>query len=194
MGQEGIGKNSGIESKIKLKMKKIVFIALVFSSVFISGCGYTTGSTLPGNLRTIYVEHFENKINYATESKRNVYFPLLEVDVRNAIIDRFLFDGNLRILEADTADMILKGELIGYEREPLRYTDDDDIQEYRIEIVVNLTLTDTKNDLVIWQENGFRGEAEYFVTGSQAITEATAVSNATVDLARRVVERTIENW
>ena len=35
--------------------------------------------------------------------------------VRNDVIDRFLFDGNLQVVEEDKADVILIGELIGYE-------------------------------------------------------------------------------
>ena len=175
-------------------MKKFTFLLIAVLSVFLLGCGYTTSSTLPARLRTIYIEHFSNKIDFAAENKRNVYLPLLEVDTRNAIINRFLFDGNVKAVKPDVASMILKGELISYDRTALRYTDDDDVLEYRIQIAVNLTLIDTALDETIWQEKGFVGQAEYFISGPDAITEAAAVENATVDLARRIVERTIENW
>ena len=77
---------------------------------------------------------------------------------------------------------------------PLRYTDDDDVQEYRVQVVVSFELTNAHNEEFSWQEPSFVGEATYFVTGSQATTEESAVDKAIIDLARRIVERTIEDW
>ncbi len=167
-------------------------IAAVFSGM--GGCGYTTQSALPARLKTICVEPFVNNIDYTASDDRQIYFPLLEVKVRNAIIDRFLFDGNLRVAEKDQADLVLSGELIRYERYALRYTDNDDVQEYRVHVIVNLVMKDCRQNEVFWEESGFAGEATYFVSGAMATTESSALEEATVDLARRVVERTIENW
>lgn len=160
----------------------------------LSSCGYTTKSTLPSRLRTIHIEAFENKIDYASEGRRNLYLPLLEVKVRNAVVDRFLFDGNLRAAEADRADLILKGKLIQYQRVPLRYSGNNDTEEYRVEIVVGLELWDTENEVLMWQETRFGGDATYFISGSQATTEDSAIDEAIEDLARRIVERTVEDW
>jgi len=162
--------------------------------VYVAGCGYTTKSSLPPRHKTIHVEKFANKIDFTAANQRNLYFPLLEVDVKNAVIDRFLFDGNLRIADADLANLILKGDLVGYHRSPLRYTDDDDVLEYRIQISVNLKMIEVGAEEPFWTENGFVGEAEYFVSGALAKTESVVVKEAIKDLARRIVERTIENW
>jgi hypothetical protein len=149
---------------------------------------------LPKNIQTIYVEPFKNSINFTTGTGRNVYLPLLETDSRNAVINRFLFDGNLRIADPQTADLILKGELKSYQRSGLRYTDDDDVEEYRVHITVAFEMWDTQNDEISWKEPNFVGEATYFVSGSEASTEESAVNEAIADLARRIVERTIEDW
>jgi len=168
----------------------------VLSFMMISGCGYTTRSTLPKNIKTIHIASFKNKIDYTSDAGggRNIYLPLLEVDVRNAVIDRFLFDGNLKVVEEGRADFILRGNLKRYERTVLRYTDDDDVQEYRVHVTVSLELWTPQTDEPDWTESDFVGEATYFVSGPQAISEETAIKNAITDLARRIVERTIENW
>ena len=137
---------------------------------------------------------FANKIDYAAENKRNLYLPLLEVNVRNGIINRFQFDGNLKIAKEPDADLVLAGELVDYTREVLRYTDNNDPLEYRIQIVTNLKLNKGKDGPVVWQENGFVGEATYFVSGPQIKSESAAVDDAVTDLSRRIVERTVENW
>ncbi len=191
-----------------MKLSGIFFRSIVsclLSVGVFSSCGYTTRSTLPSSIKTIHIETFKNNIDFAAEGRRNLYLPLLEIKVRNAVINRFLFDGNLKIAEADKADLILKGQLTGYDRSALRYTDDGDVQEYRIHITVSLELrnanvpteevpTSTEKPAGGWTEPGFVGEATYFVTGASASSEESAVEDAITDLARRIVERTVEDW
>ncbi|OGX07942.1 MAG: hypothetical protein A2Z88_04680 [Omnitrophica WOR_2 bacterium GWA2_47_8] len=176
-------------------MKKI-FLLLMLSSLplVLQGCGYTTASTLPSHLKTIYVEPLKNSVDYTSEAKRNIYFPLMEVTIRNEIINRFLFDGHLKIAKEENADLILRGELVNYERNVLRYTDNNDPLEYRIHVVINLTIIEREKDAVFLEETGFVGETTYFATGSLSKSEADAVQDAILDTAHRVVERTIENW
>jgi len=176
-------------------MKKLFIFALIsFLPLFFTGCGYTvSGSTLASHIHTIHVENFKNQITFGAEGRRNIYFPLVELKARNAVIDRFLFDGNLKISEADTADLILKGTLTRYFRRGLRFSDDEDTEEYRVYVVMSLELLNASGE-VVWSEPDFSGDATYFVSGSQATSEESAVEAAIEDLARRIVERTIEDW
>jgi len=122
---------------------------------------------------------------------------MLESDVTKKVTNKFLFDGNLKPVKEENADLILKGELVGFRRDPLRYTDSDEVEEYRINIQVNLSLWDTKENQLVWQENNFTGDFTYFTSFSTAGTprsEDAAVNDALDDLARRIVERTVEQW
>lgn len=175
-------------------MRKIFIGVLCFFILGIVGCGYTTKSALPPRLKTINIQPFKNSINYATLGDRDVYFQLLEVKVHNAVVDRFQFDGNLRIVQPEAADLILKGEVVESRRNPLRYTSNDDVEEYRIQIVMKLELLDVKTGEPMWEYDRFVGEATYFLTGVQATSEDSAVAEAALDIARRIVETTIENW
>ena len=159
-----------------------------------SGCGYSARSALPKGLNSVYVENFKNNITFTSETTRDLYFPLLETKIRKAVIDRYLFDGNLKIADPGKADLILKGDLVSYDRNAIRFTDNDDAEEYRMYIVMNLTLLDRRTNEPVWIENGFTGEATYFVSGPLVKSESDAIEDAMTDLARRIVERTIENW
>jgi hypothetical protein len=160
----------------------------------IAGCGYTTGSLLPSNYRKIAIQPFVNKVNNIEENSSVLYVPLLETNVRTAIIDRFVFDGNLHIADLDKADLVLNGALIGVQQDDLRQDVNQNVQEYRIRIIVSLSLTDAATGKVLWKEPSFAGETTYFLTGSQASSQSAAIDAALTDLATRVVERTIENW
>jgi hypothetical protein len=173
-------------------MARLLLSFLLVLSV--AGCGYTTGSLLPSKYRKIAIQPFRNKINYVDENIQGVYIPLLESNVRTAIIDRFLFDGNLRIADPDKADLVLSGDLIGFAQDTLRQDVNQNVQEYQVRVIVSLTLTDAATGMVLWKEPSFTGETTYFLTGPQAESQSAAVDAAMTDLATRVVERTIENW
>src|SRR5580692_6677050 len=99
-------------------MARIFWCILLVLSI--AGCGYTTGSLLPSNYRKIAIQPFQNKVNNYDENSNVLYVPLLETNVRTAIIDRFLFDGNLHIADPDKADLLLNGDLIGVAQDNLR--------------------------------------------------------------------------
>ena len=160
----------------------------------VTGCGYTTKSLLPENYRTIFVQPFENKIDFVNADDRKLYVAGLESRVREAVVDRYLFDGNLRGAEQDTADLILKGKLLKFEREELRLQTNETVKEYRIRVTVALTLWDPTANTVVWEEPAFAGEATYYTTGALAKSESQAMDEAVKDFATRAVARTIENW
>lgn len=173
-------------------------LILILILSFISGCGYTTRSMIDPNVKTIYVKPFENKIDFGAQdgvySKLRTYYPQLETNITSAVVDRFLFDGNLKIVKEEDTDVILKGELVEYRREVLRYEEDKDIEEYRLNIVVNISLWNRKENRLLWQENNFTGETTYFISGSKAKSESAAIKDGITDLASRIVARAIENW
>lgn len=172
------------------KVNKIVLMLCIL----VSGCGYTTGSLLPSNYRTINVDSFRNKIGHLSEDSRELYIPLLENKVRDSIIVRFQNDGHLKVERKDQTDLLLKGDLTRFEREELRIDNDQNVTEYRIRITVNIALYDGVEGVEIWKEGSFAGEATYYLSGPQAKSESVALEDALTDLSRRIVERTLENW
>lgn len=186
-------------------MKRIgyrIFLLSVLCFLFsASGCGYSTRSAYHGPYKTIFIEPFANKVDILSEDATSVsqrfrtYHPLLETDLRTAVINRFMFDGGLRIAAKEEADVVLKGELIDYRRDALRYENNqEDVAEYRVSLIMRLSLFKKGEEKPLWNEPGFIGDATYFTSGAQAKTEKAALDDAIADLARRVVERTVENW
>jgi outer membrane lipopolysaccharide assembly protein LptE/RlpB len=176
-------------------MRKVICCLLI---TLLSGCGYTTRSMIASKFHTIYVAPFVNKVDITAESdagsKYRLYRPMIETDITRYVNNRYLFDGNLRPAKEELADLVLKGEVIEFRKDPLRYLDNDAVSEYRINLVVNISLWDKQENKLIWQENSFTGDTTYFTQGSQSKSEDAAVNDALNDLARRIVERTVEEW
>lgn len=174
-------------------------ICIVVLVLAVCGCGYTTrGYITQAGYKTIYVEPFVNKINttseYAEGARFRTYFPLLENKITNAVVDRFNFEGSLRTVQREDADLVLSGSLVNYRRETLRTATNDTPEEYRVTLFVNIKLVENRTGKVLWEKNGFAGDATYFVTDAMATSESHAVQEASIDLARRLVETTVEAW
>lgn len=179
-------------------MNKILVPLFLISAMAFSGCGYTTSSLLPSEYKSIYVDNFKNSINVTAEQSElrmyRGYKPGMEVEITKAVIDNFMFDGNLKIAPEDKANLILKSELTDYKRDSLRYDSNLTVEEYRIKLIVTIQLEEANSGKVLWTERGFTGETTYRIEGSGAMTESQAITVAVKDLAVRIVERTIEAW
>jgi len=180
--------------------KKTIFLVSGFWLLvtLIAGCGYTTRSFIHSQYKKIYIQPFTNKIDITTEASEHrrliTYYPLLETNITSKVIEQFILDGNLRVVREEGADCVLESELIDFRRDTLRYTETDEPKEYRLTLAVNLSLWTKNKEKIIWQEKNFLGDTTYFVTGSLAKSEISAIDDAIKDLARRIVERTVEEW
>ena len=165
-------------------MKKALSFLFALLLVTPSGCGYTLKATPPHGLETIYVETFQNE----------TFEPALEIDLTNSIIDRFLFDGTLRITEKEHADAVLKGTLTRFKREPLRYTNAEEVFEYRLILMIDLSLWDNRTQTTLWEERRFIGDTSFFRSGASEKSEEKATQDAISELSRRIVDRVVEEW
>jgi hypothetical protein len=114
--------------------------------------------------------------------------------VSKSIINKFLFDGNVKPVNMENADLELKGELIEFRRDPLRYTTSDEVEEYRLSLIVNISLWDRAKDKMLWEEKRFYRGFVLLTRGASAKTEDVAIKDAIADLGRRVVARVVEEW
>ena len=179
-------------------MKKILLAVAMILTFTVCGCGYTTKSLLPSCYKTIYVDNFKNGIKITAEQSNERmyrgYKPGMEIKITKAVIDKYLTDGNLRIASPESADLVLSAELIDFNRGGIIYNTSDNVEEYRIKLVVSMELTDAKTGKTVWKEPGFAGETTYRTSGSLEVSEDAAIDAAIADLAKRIVERTIEVW
>lgn len=177
-------------------MKKVIFYLVGFSIIF-WGCGYTTRAFISKEYKTIYVAPFVNKIDITKETeslrKYKLYRPLLERDIQETVILRFNRDGNLKVTTKDESDLILEAELFDFRRDPLRYLDNEEVEEYRISIEVKVRLKERKEDKILKEAN-IVGDTTYFVFGPNKKTEPTAIQEAVDDVARRILEYILEDW
>ena len=162
-----------------------MLLALVLLTL--PGCvGYRLGSTLPPDVKAIYVRLFINKCNE----------PLLEIDTTNATIAEFQKDGTLRIVPKDEADVLLETTLNAMTLTPLRYdqtTDKAKPNEYRLTLQVSFVLKRAKTQEIM-NEASVIGESTFVFIGNLNSSKRAAIPAASQDLAKRIVEKVVETW
>ena len=172
---------------------KITLIMLLATVLGVHACGYRlsgTGSLVPEGAKTIAVPAF---INYTNE-------PYVDLEVTKAVVDEFIADGRLRIVDVEVADLVLRGVVVKYEVTALSYTADSFVQQYRVRIVVNAFLDDLRTKKTLWQEAGIEAVfiSDYKVTiGDITTTKAAkelAVKKAGQDIAWTLRSRVLEGF
>lgn len=170
-------------------------LALCLVGLF--GCGYTSRSALAPHLKTVFVHPFSNRIEFTelttTEQRFQSYRHGLEVTLGNAVVTQYRFNGLLQPAAESSADTRLEGDLVGFRRDALRYSSSTEVEEWRLSLVATLRFYDQRTNALLWRDR-LVGDTTYFARGSKAESEESALERAVEDLARRIVERTVEHW
>lgn len=169
-------------------MRKLTLVAFI-----IAGCGYTLKAVKEPPDKTIYVLPFQNRIEIQKDAPGyNLYYPGLEIELEGVLKERFRYGSNiLPTSKAEDADLILEGTILNFDKAPLRYAQNEEVEEYRIKIRTKVILW--KEGKELWAEE-ITGETTYLVSGPNAKTELQAVRDAVRDLSLRITDRVVEDW
>lgn len=123
----------------------------------VSACGYQfvgRASPLPPEVRRIAVPTFEN----------NTFEPLLDERLTDAVKKAFIDYPRLEVVNsASEADAVLKGRIIAFLLVPLSFNTLNEAAEYRVRIQTDITLQDSRNQKILWQQKKMETITEYFV-------------------------------
>lgn len=173
--------------------------------VAMSGCGYSTTSSLDDKYQTIAVAAFQN---YSKEYD-------LQAPLTNAVTRKFITDGRLQVVDAERADLLLEGVITGYDLKGLTYDQDDNVTQFLCVVTAGVRLTDQQSGEILWQEKTMVGETSFYTRASGQSSdrlrgnaevylstvrsfaseeENRGASEALEQLASDIFYRTIEPW
>jgi hypothetical protein len=132
---------------------------------------------MPDYMQRIYIDFFENRTLKAG----------LDEIVTNSVIEAFRSGSNLRIVDENSADLVLTGGVTGYSKDPFTYTSDQTILEYKVTIRYSVRCVDKARNEVFW-EGDVSDYALYKNDEDQAIREAAKKT------AERLVTNILTNW
>jgi outer membrane lipopolysaccharide assembly protein LptE/RlpB len=172
---------------------KTIVVMLFTSLVVVPSCGYHlsgTGLLVPEGTKTIAVPGFINNTNE----------PYVDVAVTVAVTNEFIADGRLRVVDVESADLVLRGKVVKYEVTALSYTASSTVQQYQVRLVVDASLDDLRSKKTLWKENGIEAVfiSDYQVTigdiTATKIAKEAAIKKASQDIAWTLRSRVLEGF
>lgn len=161
-------------------MNRFIGVTLIVA-VIISGCGvYTLNPGGKSQLGSIAVAPFENETTQYELSSR----------LTELIVDAFISDGSIKVLPEDKAEAILTGMLTRYERIPYVFDENDQVQQYKIQMDFQISLTNPRDNTELWKES-MRQEGIY---NADTETEEDGQRRASARLVEAIINKTTKSW
>ena len=166
------------------------FLWLVFLLFF--GCGFYSfsGSPLSG-INTIGIPVFENQtLEYG-----------ISESLTDSLINLFVRDNTLKVVNEKKADSVLKGAIMKYERVAHTFDASENVKEYKVRIFVDASFEDKKHKKVMWEQKNMEGWGIYSAvailttSGADSIeTEDSGKARAIKKLAEDILNKTVKGW
>ncbi len=152
------------------------------------GCAYSTSTALlPSHLKTVAIPVFEN----ATPEY------VLEQQVTDAVIARFVNDNHLKVVDERSANMVVRGKILGYRNAVFGFNSAVNAEEYRVTIAVAVVIKDQVKNRELWNDQNLIRTSNYYVVnvpGQTAKTEIDGRKDAIDKIAEEILARTVEGW
>lgn len=163
---------------VRCLVLRAIPVLLLFS---LAGCSvYTFNPRGKSDLSSIAVERFDNKTAEYGLADR----------LTDEVIDAFISDGTFKIVPVDGAEAVLVGSLTRYLRRPHTYDQNDEVQEYKVEMDFNVSLKNPEDDSDIWTER----MNQYGTYSVETETEEDAQRKVIALLVETIINRTTKSW
>jgi outer membrane lipopolysaccharide assembly protein LptE/RlpB len=176
----------------KSGIRAVGVMIVILLSLLVS-CGYHfsgRGGIIPEGARNLAVPVFFNATNE----------PYVDVDMTQAVVEEFLTDGRLRVVDLADADLVLRGRIDKYEATAVSFNPASYVQQYRIRIVIEASLQDLRTKKILWQEKGIESNfiSEYPVAlgniQATRVAKEAAIQKASQDIAWTLRSRILEGF
>jgi len=161
-------------------------IALILAAAA-PGCGYTVRSSLPSHLKTLAIPIFGNN---------TVEFGLAD-DITQSLVNGFLVDRSMRIVQERDANAVLRGSVVAYRNQVFGYTSSERATEYEIVLTVQVAFRDMIKNRDVWKEDALTVRTTYNVVAvgtEPAKTETDGRKEVVQKLTDQIVSRTVQGW
>ena len=156
----------------------------MFIVLLIAGCSYSIYTTGYPHLKTIQILAVENQTsNY---DLRDLVF--------NSLVDNYESDGRLKLVGL-SPDCQLECSILDYSNKIVSYSGSS-IDEYEVRVLFEVTFTDLKKNLVIWQNGSLMKSERYSLSDENSIfkSEADAQGEIMSKLFDTIMKNTLEEW
>lgn len=120
----------------------------------------------------------------------------LEQELTDAVIQRFVRDNHLKIVDERSANAVIRGRVTQYKNAVFGFSNSAQANEYRITIGVTVTFKDLVKNRELWSDQVVKS-ANYYVQdvpGQTAKTDLDGRKEAIEKIADEILSRSVEGW
>ncbi len=148
--------------------------------LLILACSYGFTGSLPGYLHTVKVYPFRSLVTRYG----------LENELTSRVTGRMVADGRLAVV-VDGPDSELAGTVAAYSRSPYSYTSSEVVEEYKLEIRVEVVFTDLVTGTALLNHENV---TTWIVYDPVTETEAEAMDRLLDESAEEIIRRCLSGW
>lgn len=162
-----------------MKTAGLVIIGLCLAVV--SGCGvYSFSGAGKAPFATLTVSPFANNtIEYELGDR-----------LTDAVVDAFIRENLVKIVEPSRAEAVMDGTIVSYRRDPYTYDQQDNVSQYAVKVSVKVKVVKSESEDTIWEKD-FYAEGVYNVDTE---TEGDGQTRAITLLTTDIVNNTTKSW
>ncbi|NLX15159.1 MAG: hypothetical protein GXY44_16135 [Phycisphaerales bacterium] len=157
-------------------------LVLTFALAVVTGCGYSSESLYPSNVRTVYVDMAQSK-----EFRRGIEFQLTEALRKE--IDRMT---PYRNAPREKADTLFTAEVLEWRESTLGRSWLDRPRQTAATLAIRYRWQDMRTGKILAEHPRFITTVEYVRPAGE--TTHNAIDDATSKMARKIVESLARDW
>lgn len=165
-------------------MRTVVLGLALGSIALLSGCaGYTWGTSVPEEYRTVAVPVFENLTEVSEMGPTVTQYTLRE----------FQREGSFKVVRPADAAIEVQGVIKKMTRHGIAYDRARGMRasEYRYEILADVAFVDRRKGKVLLERKGLKGETTFLTQNDLLTGQKNAAARIAQDLARQIVNEAL---
>ena len=148
---------------------------------FLNSCCTYSFSGISSGIKSISIPVFENEtLRYG-----------LEETFTRAVIDAFIEDNRLKVVDEKSADAILLVTIQTFVRTPYSYDESENVKEYKIKISANVILNKREDEEEIFKDNNFSEWDTYYPSTE---VEEDGIDKVAKKFSDRILRNILETW
>jgi len=169
-----------VQNKKYNNFKVLIFIIPL---LIISGCGYYSfKGALPSHLETVAVPLFDDRTS----------FPGVREQITNSLIDEFITDNTLKVVDETKADVLINGSIASINQRAATVSPGETVTDYKVTVNVKVKAEDIQMSKVLFEKTF----SQYGLMPSDGGQDDfdSAVEEAIQMITEDIVNTTLSGW
>ena len=149
------------------------------------GCGvYSTKGRTAGNIKKVAVPNLSNETAQ----------PDIESEITTNLRNGLIKDNTLKVVAENEADAVLEGTVVDYKNVPFTFNADLQAEQYRLMILLNISLFNPKDNTYIWKDRRIDAHSDYYLETTTDRTYDRALEEVYKDIVEGILNATTQEW